>query len=193
MTEHLDTKLLDAFTEHELDQAQSLRVEQHLAVCSTCRSRSENLRRMVRLASLLPVEPTPENLALKVQLRIAELVENRRIAQQLRRLSWLTLVFTITGLALLGSSWGKLMHLFTTLVGLFDGTILTGVWQALIYLSSQNWSGLNQTGLELQAQFAQDIDVILIAGVILLSMAAFSGLARMLLAAQNSFPMESEE
>jgi predicted anti-sigma-YlaC factor YlaD len=193
MTEHLETKMMDAYAERALEHDQRLLVEQHLTVCSICRERLETLQRMMSLATHLPMEPAPGNLALKVQLRLATLIENRRLAQQLRKLSWLTLIFTTTGLALIGLSWGKLMHLFSTLIGLFDGTILTSVLQALIYLSSQNWSGLTQSSLDLQAQFGQDFDIIVLAGVILLSMAAFAGLARMLLAAQHAFPVEGEE
>jgi anti-sigma factor RsiW len=191
--EHLDPRLLDAYAEQALKQDQKVRVERHLATCPDCRRRLEAHRRLIYLASRLPLEPVPENLAVQVHMRLSQARTSQRTARRLRQMGQLSLVLALAGLALVGSAWQQVMHIFAGLLVLLDGSFVTGIWQILTNSSVENWPGWAQTGLNWQAQLIQEVDVVLLAGAILLSLASFAGLARLLFAAQNRFPMDGKE
>lgn len=193
MNEHLGPWLLDAYVEHALEPDQRVRVERHLAGCPDCRMRAEGHRRLMILAARLPFEPIPTKLVSQVQFRLAQVKAFRWKELQRRRLGWASLGFAIIGLVLLGSAWQQVVRILTVLLNQLDNNLLTGFWQNLVNLLAENWPELAQTELTWQAQFAKDVDAVLLAGAIFLSLAAFAGLARVILSTQGSFIMNSEE
>jgi hypothetical protein len=193
MNEHIKPGQLDAYVEHALRPEQRVGVEQHLQTCPDCRKRLAGHHRLMILASRLPLEPTPLNLVNQVQLRLAQVKSKRWKELQQRRLGWASLGFALAGCVLLGSAWQQVVRILTVLLNQFDNNLLTGIWQNLVNLLAENWPGLAQTELNWQAQLAKDVDAVLLGGAIFLSLAAFAGLARVLLAAQGSLLMNNEE
>jgi hypothetical protein len=193
MNEHIKPGQLDAYVEHALRPEQRVGVEQHLQTCPDCRKRLAGHHRLMILAARLPLEPTPLNLVNQVQLRLAQVKSKRWKELQQRRLGWASLGFALAGCVLLGSAWQQVVRILTVLLNQFDNNLLTGIWQNLVNLLAENWPGLAQTELNWQAQLAKDVDAVLLGGAIFLSLAAFAGLARVLLAAQGSLLMNNEE
>jgi len=193
MNEHIKPLLLDAYVEHALRPEQRVGVEQHLEACPDCRKRLAGHNRLMILAAHLPLEPTPLNLVNRVQLRLAQVKSKRWKELQQRRLGWASLGFALAGCALLGSAWQQVVRILTVLLNQFDNNLLTSIWQNLVNLLAENWPELAQTELNWQAQLAKDVDAVLLGGAIFLSLAAFAGLARVLLAAQGSLLMNNEE
>ena len=193
MNEHIKPWLLDAFVENALKPEQRVRVEQHLAACADCRKRLAGYHHLMILATHLPFEPMPVNLVNQVQLRLAQMKSKHWKEMQQRRLGWAALAFAVAGCALLGSAWQQVVRILTVMLNQFDNNLLTGIWQNLVNLLAENWPEIAQTELNWQAQLAKDVDAVILGGAIFLSLAAFAGLARVLLAAQSSLLMNNEE
>jgi anti-sigma factor RsiW len=193
MKDHLEPELLDAYAEGALTEEKRPQVIRHLAICVDCRARLESHRRLAGLAAHLPLEAAPDYLVAKIELRIAQVMAGRVRAQQLRRLGWLSLILAAAGLVLVGLAWQKLIRVVAVVLDSLNSSFITGIWQSLANLSPENWSGMAQAGVDWQTRLVQEVDVVLLAGAILLILAACAGLARMFLAAQNRFPMGTEE
>jgi anti-sigma factor RsiW len=193
MKGHLEPELLDAYAEGALTEEKRLQVIRHLATCVDCRARLEGHRRLAELVAHLPLEAAPDDLVAKIQLRIAQVMTGRGRAQQLRRLGWLSLILAAAGLVLVGFAWQKLIRVVAVVLDSLNSSFITGIWQSLANLSPENWPGMAQAGVDWQTRLVQEVDVVLLAGAILLILAACVGLVRMFLAAQNRFPMGTEE
>ncbi len=193
MDEHIEPWLLDAYVEHALDPDQRDRVEQHLKICSNCGKRVEGHRRLMILASHLPLEKMPASLVLQVKSKLAQVKAFRQNELQRRRLGQVSLVLAAIGLVLLGTAWQQVVRILTALLNEFDNNLLTSILKNLINLLSSNWPELAQTELNWQAQIAKDVDAVLLGGAIFLSLAAFAAMARMLLSIQSSLLINNEE
>jgi anti-sigma factor RsiW len=193
MKDHLEPELLDAYAEGALTEEKKPQVIRHLATCVDCRAKLEDHRRLAGLAAHLPLEAAPDDLVARVQLRLEQVMTSRVRAQQLRRLGWLSLILAVSGLVLVGFAWQKLIRVVAVLLDSLNSSFITGIWQSLANLSPENWPGWAQAGVDWQTRLVQEVDAVLLAGAILLILAACVGLVRMFLAAQNRFPVGTEE
>jgi hypothetical protein len=82
---HLDTELLSAYLDRELDQQRTGALENHLRDCAACRHELEQLRRVVTRLGQLDRGAPPPALELTVQRRIALQRSEERLFEKLER------------------------------------------------------------------------------------------------------------
>lgn len=130
----------------------------------------------------LPNEIPAPDLAARI---VAAVARRQRTLVMWRRTQWLTLACTGLGLALIFISWahtaGNLGSALTTL----ETNDLQPAFNALVAAPAETVGGWLDAGLAWQSAQTEDIGLAFTLGIVLLSVAAFAGLAQLL---NNSAP-----
>ena len=182
MTEHLDARILNGWADGLLAPEERQRAAAHLAQCAECRARAAGQALTARLLKQLAPEAPPPLLARNIVAAIAAAMaaakaEHRRTDVAWARLAAGSAVAALLGLLLVAVAWPDLARLFPAMAGANApltsvGNVLDVPVDALATLVSSafNWGSALTGGA----------DGALLTGLVLLTGAAFGGLAQLL-------------
>jgi predicted anti-sigma-YlaC factor YlaD len=180
MTEHLDALTLNAWADRLLSPAERQRVTAHLAECGECRALAAGQAQIAQLLSRLPPEAPPPRLAPAV---VAAVARRRRSETAWRRLATVSAGAALLGLVLVALAWPDVARLMPAVVGgaqmsagILSGTDLT----ALLDVPAQTLGTLASTTFDWGSGLTGGAGEALLMGLVLLTGAAFGGLAQLL-------------
>jgi anti-sigma factor RsiW len=179
MNDHLDPLILDAYLEDSLSLSERQQAEEHLSRCSVCQEHRARLQELTALARRLPIEPASPLLA----MRINQVVERKRrvIATGYRPgLAYWAVACGLIGAFLVGTTWTQLSSLITRVPSISDTSLWQAVISAFLAEPSNAVTEVVNTGLTWQNVLSDGMDIALLVGLVLLSLAIFGGLVEML-------------
>ena len=134
-----------------------------------------------RLDELLTHLPLAQEVAPDLPARIIGAIAQRRQARAMRRrVGGAALACALAGISLVAISWPEASATLATRLAFPDASALFTGFVDLLTSPMSTITELVSSGLAWQVSLADSVGVVLSLGVVLLSIAAFGGLARML-------------
>jgi predicted anti-sigma-YlaC factor YlaD len=106
MENHLTDPDVDSYVEQQMDCAERVRVDNHLAGCSACRSRVAREQRLEGLLRAMPRSDAPRDLSARINAAV-----DLRVGQERARRERLPLIILATFLSLIVTFWFGLQML----------------------------------------------------------------------------------
>ncbi len=178
MTPHLDGLTLGRWADGLLPPHEQEQAAAHLARCAGCRAQAAGQAQTARLLQQLALEPPPPNLARGI---LAALARRRGSEAAWTRLAAGSAVAALLGLALLALAWPDLARLLPAAAGAnapltsSAGSLLDVPGDALAALGT-----LASGAFDWGAALTGSTGAALMMGLVLLTGAAFAGLAQLL-------------
>jgi predicted anti-sigma-YlaC factor YlaD len=203
MSEHPDALTLTAWTEGQLPNgAEWRRVAQHVVDCPDCRALSAEHEQTSRLLSRLPVEDPPPSLAQNIVAAVRRQQEvDRRREAELRRgeLAWrrvaaASVVCALAGLALVVVAWPDVLNVATAAAGTAAASANApqATLTALLDLPLETLGQIASSTVDWGTMLTQGAGAGLLLGLVLLTAAAFGGLAQLLHSGAAAYAVAAE-
>ncbi len=178
MTQHLDALTLGRWADGLLAAEEQQRAAAHLAQCAECRAQTAGQAQAARWLQQLAPEPPPPHLARNI---LAALARRRRSEAAWGRVAAGSAVAALLGLVLLALAWPDFARLLLALAGANvpaagnAGNLLDVPPDVLGMLGT-----LTSSAVDWGAAITSGAGAALMTGLVLLTVAAFGGLAQLL-------------
>jgi predicted anti-sigma-YlaC factor YlaD len=178
MTQHLDALTLGRWADGLLAAEEQQRAAAHLAQCAECRAQAAGQAQAARWLQQLAPEPPPPQLARNL---LAALARRRRSEAAWGRLAAGSAVAALLGLALVALAWPDFARLLTALAGANGplGSSASNLLEAPADMLAM-LGMLTSSALDWGVAITSGAGAALMTGLVLLTAAAFGGLAQLL-------------